>query len=147
MLENISPIAYTLAAAILILAILFIGASIILGSEKTGKRVVAIELAFLFWILFQATLSLNRWYMDQKTGALHLLFPFIFPIFIGFLLFLTPRGKKILTGINLRHLLLFQSLRFPIGIMVYMLFQSRQAPVESTFLGWNFDLFFGLLCL
>jgi hypothetical protein len=85
--------------------------------------------------------------MDQKSGALHLLFPFLFPIAIYIFLNATPRGKRLFLGLNQKNLILLQTIRIPMGILFLLLSKDRQAPMEMTIFGLNFDLIFGVLAM
>ncbi|MFM7722302.1 MAG: hypothetical protein ACKO7C_04785 [Bacteroidota bacterium] len=147
MIENISLSTHLLNISILFIAALLLGVLLYSSSERIQKRILSIELGLLFWILFQTTLSLNRWYMDQKSGALHLLFPFLFPIAIYIFLNATPRGKRLFLGLNQKNLILLQTIRIPMGILFLLLSKDRQAPMDMTIFGLNFDLIFGVLAM
>lgn len=147
MIENIALSTHILNMSILFLAALLLGVLLNSSSERIQKRILSIELGLLFWILFQTTLSLNRWYMDQKSGALHLIFPFLFPIAIYIFLNATPRGKRLFLGLNQKNLILLQTIRIPMGVLFLLLSKDRQAPMEMTIFGLNFDLIIGALAL
>lgn len=147
MIENISLSVHLLNFFTLFLPMLLLGLILHKSSERLQKRILHIELALLFWILFQSTLSLNRWYMDQKSGAIHLLFPFVFPVLVFFFLYVTPRGKRLFQGINKKTLILLHATRLPLGILLLLLMNERQTPMDLTIMGLNWDICFGVFAL
>lgn len=117
------------------------------GHHRAQKRAHAFALLLLGYITFQATLSLNRWFMDKTNGHLHLLFPILFPIILLAVIAFTPRGKRFVLSLNPNWLFILQLVRIPLAALVYILATWKQAPWQITFFGWNFDLIFGLLTL
>lgn len=98
----------------------------------------------LLWLIFQSTLSLNKWFMDRTAMPPHMLFPLIVSTFIILLIFLTSRGKKWSGHLSLPVLVWIHAVRIPVELCLYWLAAEKQLPNSMTFEGYNFDIFFGI---
>ncbi|WP_147430544.1 hypothetical protein [Sphingobacterium puteale] len=47
-------------------------------------------------------------------------------------------------SLNAYYLLGIHIIRLPIEFIIFQLFKHKMLPIEMTFLGWNYDLFFGI---
>ncbi|PUV24972.1 hypothetical protein DCO56_08465 [Sphingobacterium athyrii] len=50
-------------------------------------------------------------------------------------------------GLNVYYLLGIHIIRIPIEFIIFQLFKHKMLPIEMTFLGWNYDLFFGVTAI
>ncbi|MEZ4799057.1 MAG: hypothetical protein R2809_04600 [Flavobacteriales bacterium] len=114
------------------------------GSERVQKRVHVLALAILAWLIFQSTLTLNRWYMDREAMPPHIMFPVLFMFAMFALLAFTPRGKRFLNGLSLEVITWLHLVRIPVEIALYWLAFYKQAPWSMTFYGHNYDIVFGI---
>ena len=130
--------------AITLVTYLFIVSSLIFGSDRVRKRMHAIALLMLAWVIFQSTLSLNRWYMDREAMPPHLAFPVATTLVILSLLLFTGRGKRFISGLSLQTLTWLHVIRIPVEIALYWLAFYKQVPWSMTFYGHNFDIIFGI---
>lgn len=48
---------------------------------------------------------------------------------------------------NVYYLLGIHIIRIPIEFIIFQLFKHNMLPIEMTFLGWNYDLFFGITAI
>ena len=108
------------------------------------KRAHFISLILLLWTIFQSTLALNAWYMDRVSVPPHIAFPVITFSLVTLSLFLLPRGRRLLDGFSMKHLVWIHVVRIPVELCLYWLAQNKQVPVSMTFDGYNFDIIFGL---
>jgi len=122
----------------------FVAAVLTAQSAKVKGRAHFVALALLMWIIFQSTLSLNRWYMDRDASPPHLMFPLVSTLVILSLLFLLPSGRRFLAGLNSGVLTLLHIVRIPVEIGLYLLATWKQVPWSMTFSGINFDMISGI---
>jgi hypothetical protein len=59
-------------------------------------------------------------------------------------MFLTPKGKRFVDGLDLKQLTLLHTIRMPVEIVLYYLFTAKAIPQIMTFEGRNFDIISGL---
>jgi len=124
--------------------IIFIFAMLNSKDERVKKRANFIAVVMLLWLIFQSTLSLNKWYMDRTSVPPHLAFPLITSIVVIVLLFILKRGKKLLDGLSLETLTWLHTVRIPVELCLLWLAMHKQVPFSMTFEGYNFDIAFGL---
>jgi len=95
----------------------------------------------LLWIIFQSTLSLNRWYMDRATA--HLLFPYLLTTsFILAILFI-PQLRAWALGLRLEVLIALQLIHLPLEGILHWAAYHRQTPLALTFYGGSPELLIG----
>jgi hypothetical protein len=122
------PAGLTLSIIILTITtfVAFLFAIALSSNARLQRSATLIGVVVLLWIIFQSTLSLNRWYMDRKT--VNVLFPyittFVLIVVVGFL----PALKAFRVALHRPTLSWMQLLRLPIyGIMLWSV-QHKQTP-------------------
>lgn len=99
----------------------------------------------IFWLLLQMGISWSGFYnqnMDQLPPRIFLTFgPTIF-LMIG--LFLSPKGKKFIDNLSLKHLTWVNIVRIPVEICLYWLALNKVIPELMSFAGRNFDIIAGI---
>ena len=136
MIENISPYAFVIFSATVILsAFLFI--------KATGYNKISIIL-IVSWTVIQSGLGFLGFYSSD--GALTSRFPLLVVLPILFLssLFFTNRGRAFINGLNIKTLTLFHVIRIPVEVTLLLLFIDGAVPQAMTFEGRNFDILSGL---
>ena len=87
----------------------------------------------LLWVIFQSTLSLNRWYMERTSA--HLLFPYLFTTAcILAIVFIKPLREWAL-GLRVEILIGMQLIRLPMEGLLHWAAYHRQTPLALTFYG------------
>jgi hypothetical protein len=132
-------IAITIGVYLMLIFSFYFGAT-----ERVRKRTHFVALGMLGWLIFQSTLSLNRWYMDRKSMPPHLLFPIAVSTAIMLLLFFTPRGRRLIDGLNMYLLTWLHAIRIPVELSLWWLAIEKQLPWSMTFEGRNFDILIGI---
>jgi hypothetical protein len=131
-----------IALAVFVFAMLWL--SLYKGTtERIRKRTHTVALLMMAWLVFQSTLSLNRWYMDRKAMPPHIAFPIFMSIVVMCLLFFTPRGRRFLDGMNLTVLVFMHTVRLGVEYALYWLAYYKQVPWSMTFYGHNYDIIIG----
>lgn len=97
-----------------------------------------VSVPVLLWVIFQSTLSLNRWYMDRTTA--HLLFPYLFTSVCILAVVFTPRLRQWVIGLRIEILIGLQLIRLPLEGMMHWAAYHRQMPLELTFYGGSLEL-------
>lgn len=105
--------------------------------------------AFLFlsviWIGVQTLLGLNGFFQDTTTLPPKILVIGVLPALIAIVItFATKKGRAFIDRVNLKTLTYFHSIRIPVEIVLFLLFQQSVVSILMTFEGTNFDLFSGI---
>jgi hypothetical protein len=103
-----------------------------------SKYATWVSVPVLLWIIFQSTLSLNRWYMDRTTA--HLLFPYLFTSVCILAVMFTPHLRAWVLGLRIEILIGLQLIRLPMEGLVHWAAYHRQAPLALTFYGGSLEL-------
>jgi hypothetical protein len=139
------PAGLTLSLILLTLTT-FVGFLFAVAFSKNAaisKYATWVSVPVLLWIIFQSTLSLNRWYMDRTTA--HLLFPYLFTsACILAILFIKPLRQWAL-GLRVEILIGLQLIRLPMEGLLHWAAYHRQTPLALTFYGGSTELFIAAL--
>ena len=112
-------------------------------NPSISKFATWVSVPVLLWIIFQSTLSLNRWYMDRTTA--HLLFPYLFTGVCILAVLLVHTLRQWALGLRLELLIGLQLLRLPLEGVLHWAAYHRQAPLGLTFYGGSPELLIGAL--
>lgn len=96
------------------------------------------------WLLIQAFLGLNEFYMETKSIPPRVIFMILPPMILMIVIFGTISGKRFLNHFNASQLTLLQIIRLPVEMGLLLLFIHHMIPRLMTFEGRNFDIFSGL---
>jgi len=107
-----------------------------------SKYATWVSVPVLLWVIFQSTLSLNRWYMDRSTA--HLLFPFLFTSTCILVVLVIPRLREWAMGLRIEILIALQFIRLPLEGLLHWAAYHRQTPLALTFYGGSAELFFAI---
>jgi hypothetical protein len=95
------------------------------------------------WIGLQSLLSLSGFYKVQEGPPRFLLLP-LPPILFGIIYSLTPKGRTFFSTLDARTLVLLQSIRVLVELVLFSLALHHLIPSAMTFEGRNFDILTGL---
>lgn len=128
-----------------LMAFVFVAMAGLFSKEKKiQRRSNAIALVVLLWLIFQSTLSLNKWYMDRNAMPPHMLFPLITSIVVLTSLFIFKSGQRWIDGISLSVFTWIHVVRLPVELCLFWLATQKQLPWSMTFEGYNYDIIFGI---
>ena len=136
------PAGLTLSLILLTLTT-FMGFLFAVAFSKTqaiNKYATWVSVPVLLWIIFQSTLSLNRWYMDRATA--HLLFPYLFTSACILAILIVPRLREWALGLRIEILIALQLIRLPLEALLHWAAYHRQTPLALTFYGGSMELLF-----
>lgn len=136
------PAGLTLSLILLTLTT-FMGFLFAVAFSKTqaiSKYATWVSVPVLLWIIFQSTLSLNRWYMDRATA--HLLFPYLFTSACILAILIVPRLREWALGLRIEILIALQLIRLPLEALLHWAAYHRQTPLALTFYGGSMELLF-----
>ncbi len=110
-------------------------ACIVLFGLASPNRIVVILIAI--WTLILSTVSLLN---------IFLLFPPSFALVLVSTILLSISYYRLSKNLNLGiyYLLGIHIIRIPVEFILFQLYKKKMLPIEMTFLGWNYDLFFGI---
>ncbi|MFM2202261.1 MAG: hypothetical protein RL040_1461 [Bacteroidota bacterium] len=134
------PAGLTLSLTLLTLTT-FVGFLFAISFSKQAnisKYATWVSVPVLLWIIFQSTLSLNRWYMDRS--AAHLLFPYLFTSACILAILFVPRLREWALGLRIEILIGLQFIRLPMEGLLHWAAYHRQTPLALTFYGGSVEL-------
>lgn len=97
-------------------------------------------LACVLWLALTGQLAHEGWLRN----GLHLGALFFCAVALACALAFAPAGRALIEGVGPAMLVVFQTVRVPVEVFVYQLYQGGYAPVQITYAGLNFDIFSGL---
>jgi hypothetical protein len=59
-------------------------------------------------------------------------------------LFMSPKGRKFIDGLDLKSLTILHTIRIPVELVLFFLFTYKAVPELMTFEGRNFDILSGI---
>ncbi len=111
-------------------------------AARIATLVVAVWLAVCWWLGVERTLLPVDGRMPPPFAKV------IVPTTLAVLtLGLSPLGRRLATGVPLAWLLLIQSFRLPLELVMAQLAAEGALPPQMTLHGWNFDILSGVLGL
>ena len=134
------PAGLTLSLTLLTLTT-FVGFLFAISFSKQAnisKYATWVSVPVLLWIIFQSTLSLNRWYMDRS--AAHLLFPYLFTSSCILAILFVPRLREWALGLRIEILIGLQFIRLPMEGLLHWAAYHRQTPLALTFYGGSVEI-------
>jgi hypothetical protein len=121
-----------------------------IGITKNRKEALLkyIIIGILLWLAFLATLVRVRFFDDFSTLppriAIAVLPPFILTIY---LMFSRSFARKVLHFIPRKWLVLVQSFRIVVELILWLGLMGGFVPFQMTFVGFNFDIIVGITAL
>ncbi len=98
----------------------------------------------LVWLALQSMLGLSGFYSVTDTVPPRFLLLLAPPIILIFSLFISPKGRRFMDGLDIKTLTLLHIVRIPVEIVLFWLFVHNTVPELMTFEGRNFDIFSGI---
>ncbi|MDN3580805.1 hypothetical protein [Mucilaginibacter flavus] len=111
---------------------------------KATNQSKAIIITVLAWLGLQTALSLTGFYTVSRGVPPRFALLLVPPLMLLFIGLITPAGRKLLDGFDIKWLTLIHIVRVPIEITLYWLFLHKTIPGIMTFEGHNFDILAGL---
>jgi hypothetical protein len=122
-------------------AFLGIGLVFLRAAGPSNKRVVQV---LSFWMLSQAGLGFNEFYLQTEGFPPRMLLLVAPPIAMLIGLLLSAQGRHFLRQLDTRLLLAMHIFRIPVELALHALADMGAVPKMLTWEGTNFDLFSGL---
>jgi len=111
--------------------------------QKSKKKLLRIALILLFWIDLQGILSYTGYYQEGTNSFWDPLWIFTsIPLFLIYFL-LSPSPAKILRHASLEALTYLHSIRIPLTLVFWWLYEAGALPQTLTYEGFNFDFLAG----
>jgi len=104
-------------------------------------------LGIIFWILLLLVISITGFFEDYSSLPPKIAIAALIPIIIILYLLQHRLFKFVLKVIPEKWLILFQSFRIPMEVMLYMYFLAEIIPYQMTFVGLNHDILVGVTAL
>jgi hypothetical protein len=101
-------------------------------------------LIILIWLAIQALIAGSGFYTVTDTLPPRFLLLVLPPLLVIAGLFLSPKGRKFIDGLDLKSLTLLHTIRIPVELVLFMLFTNKAVPELMTFEGRNFDILSGI---
>ena len=110
-------------------------------NQAVSRYATWVAVPVLLWVIFQSTLSLNRWYMDRTTA--HMLFPYLLTTSFIVAIIAIPQLRAWVLGLRLEVLIALQLIRLPLEGILHWAAYHRQTPLALTFYGGSPELLIG----
>jgi hypothetical protein len=117
--------------------------------NKSRRRKIFFRtiLLILIWISLLTVLSYKGFFADfsklPPRPALAMLIPFPFVLLVAF----SKKGTQLLRSVPPHWLILMQSFRIVVELLIWFAFLAGKLPVQMSFEGRNFDVITGVLAL
>ncbi len=114
------------------------------GVRRPRRALAWTAAALLAWLILQAALSLNGFYLDADAFPPRFLLGITPPLATVALLLIGRRSRAVLDQFPMTWLTYIHSVRFFVELVVYALFLHGMTPRLMTFLGRNPDIVIGM---
>lgn len=110
------------------------------------KKVVAISIGLIVWLMVHAILTLQNIYKMEPNEfpTKMMLLGILPPLLLIFFLFTIPKGQKFIDSLPLKNLTFLNVIRVPVEVVLFWLFLDKAVPEIMTFEGRNFDIIAGI---
>lgn len=111
---------------------------------KAAGNSKPVLLVILVWLAVQTFITSSGFYTVTDTLPPRFLL-LVLPPFLGIAgLFMSPKGRKFINGLDLKSLTLLHTIRIPVELVLFFLFTYKAVPELMTFEGRNFDILSGI---
>lgn len=98
----------------------------------------------LIWLFVQSVIGYSEYYTVTNSMPPRFALLVLPPLMFIIIIFMTQIGKEFTDSLDLKMMTYIQTVRLPVEITLYMLFQSGYIPELMTFEGRNFDILAGI---
>lgn len=127
--------------AIIFIIITLIPVYFFYAASHRSKRVLIVLVS---WLAIQAAIGLSGFYTVTNTIPPRFLLTIIPPLLLIIILFITPKGRVFIDGLDKKMLTLLHVVRIPVELVLLWLFINKTIPQIMTFEGRNFDILSGI---
>lgn len=110
-----------------------------------NSRIVVFIL--LAWLSLQGFIASTGFYTLTDAFPPRLLLGILPPLVFIVVLFVSPKGRLFIDGLDLKALILVHMVRIPVELVLFWLFSFGTIPQLMTFEGRNFDVLSGISAL
>lgn len=113
--------------------------------EKQRKIILISIFGIDVWMIGVGVIAYLGFFRDFSTLPPKPVMAILIPVILLFLISFTKTGKWLLTLTPVYWLILFQSFRIVVEIILWLTYKKGLIPVQMTFEGRNYDVLIGLL--
>lgn len=111
---------------------------------KAAGNSKPVLLVILVWLAVQTFIANSGFYTVTDTLPPRFLLLVLPPFLVIAGLFLSPKGRNFIDGLDLKSLTILHTIRIPVEIVLFFLFTYKTIPELMTFEGRNFDILSGI---
>lgn len=111
---------------------------------KAAGNSKPVLLVILVWLAVQTFIAISGFYTVTDTLPPRFLLLVLPPFLVIAGLFLSPKGRNFIDGLDLKSLTILHTIRIPVEIVLFFLFTYKTIPELMTFEGRNFDILSGI---
>ncbi len=111
---------------------------------KAARRSKTTLLVLLLWLVVQALPGLTGFYTVTDTTPPRFILLVLPPLALIALLFVSAGGRLYIDGLDTKTLTILHTIRIPVELVLFWLYQHKAVPQLMTFEGRNFDILSGL---
>ena len=111
---------------------------------RATRTPLAVRVGLFVWLLLQGAISVTGFYTETMLMPPRFVLAIGPPLFVIAALFATAAGRRWVDTLDLRMLTWMHTVRVPVELTLFWLFQASLVPQLMTFEGANFDIISGL---
>ncbi len=111
---------------------------------KAAGNSKPVLLVILVWLAVQTFIANSGFYTVTDILPPRFLLLVLPPFLVIAGLFLSPKGRNFIDGLDLKSLTILHTIRIPVEIVLFFLFTYKTIPELMTFEGRNFDILSGI---
>ncbi len=111
---------------------------------KASQNSKTVLFVLTSWLALHGLLAYFGFYQNLEAVPPRIFLAFVPTLLLMVALFVTPKGKKWMNGLDLRRLTMLHIVRIPVELVLYWLFLNKAIPELMTFEGRNFDILAGI---
>jgi len=115
--------------------------------RKKQRIIIGTVFCFVLWVTAITVLSYKDFFSDFQSLPPRPVIAMLFPLPVILLLSFSSTGTQILKAVPPHWLILMQSFRIFVEILIWFAVLANKFPIQMSFEGRNFDIFSGILAL
>ena len=111
---------------------------------RATRTPMAVRVGLFVWLLLQGAISVTGFYTETMLMPPRFVLAVGPPLFVIGALFATAAGRRWMDTLDLRMLTWMHTVRVPVELTLFWLFEASLVPQLMTFEGANFDIISGV---
>lgn len=140
---NKTPVMENIPVYLQMLFLLIVISALLLFYYASGRSTFAVILCII-WLVIQGLLTASGFYLHPEIHPGRFMLLVLPPVLSVLLISFAPLGKRFRNKCSISNLVLFHSIRFPIEIVLLLIYLQHKIPALMTFEQGNLDILSGI---